>query len=174
MVRLDDAQRSAALEIFVPHRQAPLRGLVPTLLDLSLTPQRIVEYSTSRFRVTYARLTDRFDQRLDTGRLMQILCSVEHLLATDESAALDSPLCSVTGGTSTAVEQKPELLGVVGDPRIPGFGLRECRQQHENPEAETDQLQGAEPEFLHTDGRSPVHGSRLSGLSRFPQHAHPA
>jgi len=85
IVRLDDAQRSAALEILVPHRDPPLRGLVATLLDLSLSPERIVEYRTSRFRVTRARLTDRFGQALGTARLMQILCSVENLLAVGEA-----------------------------------------------------------------------------------------
>ncbi len=82
IVRLDEEQRTAELEVMTPHRSPRIQGMDVALRQIGVLPFQTVELSTSRHSITLTKVAESDGSRLVPGRVMQILCVVqqrEHL-----------------------------------------------------------------------------------------------
>jgi hypothetical protein len=82
IVRLDAEQRSAELEIMVPHSMPRMEGLATTLRQIGLRTTQSLDISTSRFRVTRMKLAERNGATMEQSRVMEILCAVREQEST--------------------------------------------------------------------------------------------
>jgi hypothetical protein len=76
-VRLDAEERTADLEITTPHSRPKLEGLERSLRRLGIRFVHTFELSTSKYRITRAKLVDVAGSKLNASRVMQILSTVQ-------------------------------------------------------------------------------------------------
>lgn len=77
IVRLDEEQRTAELEVMTPHRSPRIQGMDVALRQIGVLQFQTVELWTSRHSITLTKVAESDGSRLAPGRVMQILSVVQ-------------------------------------------------------------------------------------------------
>lgn len=87
IVRLEAEERTAELEMMVPHGSREIEGIETAIDRIGMRATRKVEVSTPRYRVTRLKVAELDGSMLGATRVMQVLRAVRRReLATSEGA----------------------------------------------------------------------------------------
>lgn len=78
IVRIDEDQRTAELEIMTPHSYPQMSDTLSALWRVGILQLSMIELSTPRYRVTRSKLVARDGSLLNGTRVMQILEAVQY------------------------------------------------------------------------------------------------